>query len=183
MPFSLGLDGDEAVVHGAVLYGLSRHEPAALGRSITLVEDDLSTEAAGAGEGRGGSKLPKQLAGSAREAAGSQLQELRRAATAVAAIAAARDRLERFVFKLEEKTAEGGGDGDAVLAATQKWLAEGTSIGGAEATSEADYGAVRTERRETPGGVFLCDAICFLETPRDHLPRQARDEHKIIGKS
>ena len=65
MPFSLGLDGDEAVVHGAVLYGLSRHEPAALGRSITLVEDDLSTEAAGAGEGRGGSKLPKQLAGSA----------------------------------------------------------------------------------------------------------------------
>ena len=28
-------------------YGLSRHEPAALGRSIALVEDELSTEAAG----------------------------------------------------------------------------------------------------------------------------------------
>ena len=34
---------------GAVMgsYALSRHEPAALGRTISLVEDELSTEAAG----------------------------------------------------------------------------------------------------------------------------------------
>ena len=32
-----GLDGDEALVHGALLYALSRNEPIALGRSITVV--------------------------------------------------------------------------------------------------------------------------------------------------
>lgn len=90
---------------------------------------------------------PDQLAayclfpqGSARDLAESQLQELRRAASTVAAIAAARDRLERFVFKVEEKIGQDTAtDGAALLETTQKWLAEGTAVGGSDPTSKADY--------------------------------------------
>ena len=94
-----GLDGDEAVVHGAVLYGLSRHEPAALGRMIKVEEDEMSTGAVGRTSTKNGA-LPKALGGNAKEAAAEQLVKLRRDAAGFAAVAASRDRLERFVFKV-----------------------------------------------------------------------------------
>ena len=66
------------------------------------------------------------------------MKALRQAAAAVAAVAAARDRLERFVFKIEEKTNQDKGlDGAALLESTQRWLADGTA-GGSD-LSEADY--------------------------------------------
>ena len=66
------------------------------------------------------------------------MKALRQAAAAVAAVAAARDRLERFVFKIEEKTSQDKDlDGAALLESTQRWLADGTA-GGSD-MSEADY--------------------------------------------
>ena len=78
--------------------------------------------------------------GTARDAAEGQLQELRRVASVVAAVAAARDRLERFVFKIQEKVGqEKTPAGTTLLEETQRWLADDTSVGGADPTSEADY--------------------------------------------
>ena len=183
-----GLDGDEALVHGALLFAISRNEPNALGRSIAVVEDSEKwapqLAAAEVALATAGDIRLLATSSSARKAAEAQIFALRERSAAVAALAAAHDRLERFVFKLVAKYSAKGEEfpsaaAETELAALQRWLTpadddeeEGRSEEEREGEDSANAAttAVLAERLAALEAVFPEDAKAEQAPPSPPPP-------------